>query len=77
MSNDAGGAKAVLVSPDQGGVEIPVSAIEQSSSKLTLSVKAIGGKYDAEINKEGSELNGTWTQAGNDFPLKLRKSPAK
>jgi hypothetical protein len=77
MSNDAGGAKAVLVSPDQGGVEIPVSAIEQNTSKLTLSVKAIGGKYDAEINKEGSELNGTWTQGGNDFPLKLRKLSAK
>jgi hypothetical protein len=77
MSNDAGGAKAVLVSLDQGGAEIPVSAIEQNNSKLTLSAKAIGGKYDAEINKDGSELNGTWTQAGNGFPLKLRKSSAK
>ena len=77
LSNDAGGAKAVFVSLDQGGAEIPVSAIEQKNSKLTLSVNAIGGKYDAEINKEGSELNGTWTQGGNDLPLKLRKLPAK
>ena len=76
-SNESGGAKAVVVSPDQGGAEIPVNSIEQNNSKLTLSLKAIGGKYDAEINKEGSELNGTWTQAGNDFPLKLRKQSAK
>jgi hypothetical protein len=77
MSNDAGGAKAVLVSVDQGGAEIPVSAIEQKNSKLTLGIKAIDGQYQAEINKEGSELNGTWTQGGNDLPLKLRKVPAK
>jgi len=77
MSNDAGEAKAVLVSVDQGGAEIPVSAIEQKNSKLTLALKAIDGQYQAEINKEGSELNGTWTQGGNDFPLKLRKPSAK
>lgn len=76
-SNDAGGAKAVFVSLDQGNAEIPVSAIDQKDSKLTLSVNAIGGRYEAEINKEGSELNGTWSQAGNDLPLKLKKASAK
>jgi len=77
VSNDAEGAKAVLVSVDQDGAEIPVSTIEQKNSKLTLSVKMIGGQYEAEINKEGSELNGTWTQGGNDIPLKLRKRSAQ
>jgi hypothetical protein len=76
MSNDAGGAKAVLISVDQGGAEIPVSTIEQKESKLTLGVKIVGGRYEAEINKEGSELNGTWTQAGNGLPLKLKKAAA-
>jgi hypothetical protein len=74
MSNDAGGAKAVLISVDQGGNEIPVSAIDQKDSKLTLLVKMVGGEYEAEINKEGSELNGTWTQAGKGLPLKLKKA---
>src|ERR1017187_1236464 len=58
MLNDASGAKAVLISVDQGGAEIPVSAIDQKDSKLTLLVKLVGGRYEAEINKEGSELNG-------------------
>src|SRR5262249_25433995 len=58
MSNDANGAKAILISLDQGGTEIPVSAIDQKDSKLTLVVKMVGGKYEAEISKEGSELNG-------------------
>ena len=76
MSNDAGGAKAVLNSLDQGS-EIPVSAIDQKDSKLTLAVKMVGGKYEAEIDKEGSELNGTWTQGPNSFPLKLKKAAAQ
>jgi hypothetical protein len=76
MSNDAGGATAVLTTVDQGGTQIPVSAIEQKDSKLTLVVKMVGGRYEAEINKEGSELNGTWTQGGNGLPLKLKKAAA-
>jgi hypothetical protein len=76
MSNDGGGAKAVLTSVDQG-TEIPVSAIDQKDSKLTLLVKMVGAQYEAEINKEGSELNGTWTQGGNSFPLKLKKAAAQ
>jgi hypothetical protein len=77
MSNDASGATAVLISVDQGGTEIPVSAIDQKDSKLTLLVKMVGGQYEAEINKEGSELNGTWTQGGNGLPLKLKKAAAQ
>jgi hypothetical protein len=69
-----------MVSVDQGGVEIPVTSIEQKDAKLTLVVKPVGGEYRAEINRDGTELNGTWTQNGNDLPLKLKKKvdePAK
>ena len=75
ISNDANGANAILISVDQGGTEIPVSAVEQKDSKLTLVVNMVGGRYEAEINKEGSELNGTWTQGPNSLPLKLKKKP--
>jgi hypothetical protein len=74
LSNEAGAAKATLISLDQDGVEIQVSSIDQKDSKLTLQVKMVGGQYKAEINKEGSELIGTWTQGGHDIPLKLKKS---
>jgi hypothetical protein len=76
MSNEARGAKAVMISLDQGSVEIPVSSIDQKDSKLTLIVKMVGGQYEAEINKEGSELNGTWSQGGGSIPLKLKKAAA-
>jgi uncharacterized membrane protein len=77
MSNEASGAKAVLITVDQGGNEIPVATIDQKDSKLTLVVNMVGGRYEAEINKEGSELNGTWTQGGNALPLKLKKAAAQ
>jgi hypothetical protein len=77
VSNEASGAKAVLISVDQGGAEIPVNAIDQKGSKLKLLVTMVGGTYDAEIDKEGSELSGTWTQGGNGIPLKLKKAAAQ
>jgi hypothetical protein len=73
LANDENGASAVLVSVDQGDAQIPVAAIEQKDTKLTLLVKAIGGEYRGEINKDGTELNGAWTQSGIDIPLKLKK----
>jgi len=80
IANEEGGSSAVMVSVDQGGVEIPVTSIEQKDAKLTLVVKPVGGEYRAEINRDGTELNGTWTQNRNDLPLKLKKKvdePAK
>lgn len=74
IANEAGGAKAVLISLDQGGIEIPVTSIEQKDTKLKLVVKMVGGGYDGEINKEATELSGTWSQAGNSLPLKLTKA---
>jgi uncharacterized protein len=73
ITNGKSGAEATLVSVDQGNAQIPVSAITQKDSKLTLQVNAVSGSYDGEINKPGTELNGTWTQAGNSFPLQLKK----
>jgi hypothetical protein len=76
MSNNDKGSQAVLTSVDQGGVKIPASAINQKGTRLDLDVKMIGGRYQAEINKDGTELTGTWSQGGNDLPLKMKKADA-
>lgn len=76
ISNDGGAAKGVLISLDRGS-EILVSGIDQRDSKLTLVSSMVGGKYEAEINREGTELNGTWTQGGNRLPLKLKRAAAQ
>jgi len=74
VANDESGASAVVISPDQGGAEIPVTVIEQKDSTLTLLVMVgVGGEYRGEINKDGTELNGTWAQSGDELRLKLKK----
>lgn len=73
IANDPDGASAVLITVDQGGAELPVTSIEQKDTKITLQVKAVSGEYRGEINKDGTELNGTWMQSGNDLPLKLKR----
>ncbi len=74
IANGKAGAEAHIMSPDQGNAEIPVSAVTQSGTKLTLEVNAIGGGYEGEINKEGTQLNGTWTQTGNSIALMFVKA---
>lgn len=75
LSNGADGAQGVMVSVDQGGVEIPVTTIDQKGPKLNLKVRAVGGEYDGSIDKEGSRLTGMWTQAGNTLALEFKKKP--
>jgi len=77
ISNGKAGAEATMVSLDQGNAQIPVSAVLQQGSKLTLEVNAVGGGYVGEMNKEGTELSGTWTQLGNSTELKFKKAAEK
>jgi len=76
ISNSKDGAEAQIVSLDQGNAQIPVSAITQKGTKLTLEVKAAAGGYEGEMNKEGTEIDGTWTQVGMGTPLLLKKAAA-
>ena len=66
----------MLVSVDQGNAQIPVTAITQKGTKLTLQVNAVGGGYDGELTSDATQLNGTWTQLGNSLPLNLKKAVA-
>lgn len=77
IANTANTAKATLTSIDQGGAQIPVSAISVKDGKLNAEVKAVNGGFIATLNNEGTELSGDWSQKGNSLPLKLKKSAAK
>jgi hypothetical protein len=60
-------ATGVLVSVDQGGVEIPVTAVIQKGDRLTVVVQRVAGRYEGEL-KDG-QLTGTWTQGPATLPL--------
>jgi hypothetical protein len=73
ISNGAAGAEAQVVSLDQGNTQLPVNAITQKGTKVTLEVKVAGGVFEGEINQAGTEMQGTWSQLGNSTALVLKK----
>jgi hypothetical protein len=77
ITNTKAGAEAQMLSPDQGNAKIPVASVTASGAKLLLLVTAVSGSYQGEINKDGTEIDGTWTQLGLTSPLNLKKSAAK
>jgi len=86
---DAGGAKLRLVvrisqapdgnytakldSPDQGATGIPIDTVTFWSRSLRLELKLIEGVYEGTLSKDGSEFVGEWKQAGQTFPLTLKR----
>ncbi|MEN3340279.1 MAG: hypothetical protein V7647_3955 [Acidobacteriota bacterium] len=72
LANHAGGAAtAVLLSVDQGGATIPVTAVVQKDAHLTLHVRPVSGQYEGDL--ADGKLTGTWTQGTRSFPLVLQR----
>jgi hypothetical protein len=46
----------------------------QTGAELDMKAAVIGGEYRGEINKDGTELTGHWTQGPGNFPLTLKKT---
>jgi len=72
LSNQAGAGTGIVVSLDQGNVEIPITRIEQTASHVKLDVPIVTGGFEGEL--KGTEIAGQWTQGGNTFPLKVTKA---
>ena len=73
MANRPDGTSAAsIVNVDQG-LEIPVSAITQAGSSVTLEVKSISGSYTGAVNTAGTELVGTFIQGAGSAPLTFRR----
>ena len=72
LSNANGSATGTLISLDQGAAEIPVTAITQTASHVTVGVSAIGGTFDGEMKDR--QLIGTWAQGDATMPLVLTRS---
>ena len=70
LANANGIGSGTLISVDQGGVEIPIDAIVQTGSKVSLIVRSVGGTFEGEL--KGGELAGTWTQ-GATRPLVFKR----
>ena len=70
-----GSLTATLDSVDQGTYAIPVSAISFNGTSLNMTVDAVHGSYTGTLNKDASEIDGTWSQ-GTPLTLNFRRATA-
>jgi hypothetical protein len=64
---------ATMDSVDQGADGIPVSAVTLSDSKLKLTLDTIHGVYTGAVNKDATEIDGTWSQ-GTPLALNFKRA---
>ena len=75
LSTAAGGAAVGTIdSVDQNAKDIALNTITQKGSSLHFDIRAINGSYDGNLNKDGTELMGEWTQAGVSLPLTFKRA---
>jgi hypothetical protein len=72
LANGSTGATGVIVSLDQGNVEIPISTITQEETRVKLILSTISGTFEGEL--KGGELAGTWTQGPLTRPLVFKRA---
>lgn len=67
----------LLDSPSQNTVNIPASSASLTADELKFEISAIGASYTGKIDKATMTAKGTFSQAGQEFPLDLKKAEKK
>lgn len=68
-----GTLSATLDSVDQGANGIPIKSTTFKDGRLSLDVEAVHGTYDGTLNKDASEIEGTWSQ-GQPLALNFKRA---
>lgn len=79
LDADGDSLTALMDSPDQGAIGIPVSDATFQDDRLRLTVTAVGGRYEGTLVVEadsGRSIQGSWSQMGQSFPLTLHPTDA-
>jgi len=63
---------AMLDSPDQGAMDIPLGEVSLTGDSIRIEAPIVNGYYIGEIASE-SIINGEWHQSGLSLPLELEK----
>jgi hypothetical protein len=66
----------VLDSVDQNA-SLPIDVINQEGTSLNFEIRLVAGTFSGKLNDAKTELAGEWSQAGQQFPLTLKKSQQK
>ena len=62
---------AVMGSPDQGRVGIPVDAFEWTEDRIKFDIRALGGVIEGSLSKDRSSIEAELIQRGAKLPLRL------
>ena len=71
--SDAGAYAGKFDSLDQGAT-IPIDTIKVNGDAVRLEIKSPAIVFEGTLNKERTELSGTFTQGDQQFPLTLKRS---
>ena len=74
--SDAGAYAGKVESLDQNAT-IPIDTITVNGDAVRLEIKSLGVVFEGTLNKEGTEVTGTFSQADQKLPLTLKRSEQK
>lgn len=73
ITNTEDGLTATMDSPDQGMNGMPTTSVTRNGLTLKIEARQIGGSYEGTINKDLSQIDGSWSQGGGSLPLVLKR----
>jgi hypothetical protein len=68
-----GSLSGTFDSVDQGAYGTPANSITLKDSKLNFTIEAAHGSYEGTVNKDASEIAGTWSQ-GQPLELNFKRA---
>ncbi len=69
-----GSYTATMDSVDQGSSDIPVRSLTLSNDTVRADLGQLRAAYEARLNAAATEMTGQWRQAGQNFPLVLKRT---
>jgi hypothetical protein len=75
ITEDNGALTSTMDSPDQQAYGLPMDVTTYKDGTITLTMNQIQGTYKGTLTN--GKFDGTWSQAGQSFPLELEKMKKK
>ncbi len=73
VTSKDGQLSATLDSPDQGATGLPVNTISVTGDTLSFEMNTLGAAYQGKFTKDGSQIDGEFSQQGQRFPLTFKR----
>jgi len=74
-SEGDGSLRGTIDYPDQSTSGIGITAISYQEPALHFEINTMQASYDGTMNKDNSQITGTWKQGGAPLSLILKRTP--